>query len=52
MKKFTILLFFMPMCLFAQDDLLDELEDGLVQDNTVTAAFKGLKVVNFESTKL
>ena len=52
MKKFAILLFFIPLCLFAQDDLLDELEDGMVQDNTVTAAFKGLKVVNFESTKL
>ena len=52
MKKFIILLFFSPCLLFAQDDLLDELEADVVQDQKVTAAFKGLKVVNFESTKL
>jgi len=37
---------------FSQDDLLDELEADVVVDNTVIAAFKGLKVVNFETTKL
>ncbi len=52
MKKLIIFMLFTPFCLLAQDDLLDELEDGLVRDNSVTAAFKGLKVVNFESTKL
>jgi hypothetical protein len=34
------------------DDLLGELESDITIDNTVIAAFKGLKVVNFESTKL
>jgi len=38
--------------IFAQDDLLSELESDLVEDKTITAVFKGLKVVNFESTKL
>ena len=52
MKKITFLLFLFPILLFSQDDLLDELESEAVIDNTVTAAFKGLKVVNFESTKL
>ena len=52
MKNFTILLIFLPLCLFAQDDLLDDLESDAVVDKTVVAAFKGLKVVNFESTKL
>jgi len=52
MKKITFLLFLFPIVLFSQDDLLDELENDAVIDQTVTAAFKGLKVVNFESTKL
>jgi len=52
MKKITFLLFLFPITLLSQDDLLDELESEAVIDNTVTAAFKGLKVVNFESTKL
>tara|TARA_B110000977_G_C11074679_1_gene490722 strand:- start:2015 stop:2854 length:840 start_codon:yes stop_codon:yes gene_type:complete len=38
--------------MFAQDDLLNDLESDVVQDNTVIATFKGLKIVNFESTKL
>jgi len=37
---------------FAQEDLLGELENDVVIDSTVTSAFKGLKIVNFESTKL
>jgi hypothetical protein len=52
MKKITLLFFLFPIVLFSQDDLLDELENDAVIDQTVTAAFKGLKVVNFESTKL
>ena len=52
MNKITFLFFLFPLLLFAQDDLLSELESDVVLDNTVTAAFKGLKVVNFESTKL
>ncbi|PVW16579.1 DUF5777 family beta-barrel protein [Marixanthomonas spongiae] len=52
MKKFTLLLFFLPLGLFSQDDLLKDLESEIVEDKTVIAAFKGLKVVNFETTKL
>ncbi len=52
MKKFALLFFLFPLILSAQDDLLDELESGIEEDKTVIAAFKGLKVVNFESTKL
>ncbi len=36
----------------AQDDLLAELESATDTNQDVIAAFKGLKVVNFESTKL
>lgn len=52
MKKIALLLFFLPLGLLAQDDLLDGLESEVVVDKTVTSAFKGLKVVNFETTKL
>ena len=53
MKKIFFLLLLLPSLLFAQeDDLLGELEADVEVDKTVTAAFKGLKVVNFESTKL
>lgn len=54
MNKLTYLtvLFFMPFCLLAQDDLLNELEGDVSVDQSVVSAFKGLKVVNFESTKL
>ena len=51
-RLFLFLLFF-PLLIQAQDDdLLGELENDITIDNTVTAAFKGLKVVNFETTKL
>jgi hypothetical protein len=52
MKKITFLLLFTPLCLFSQDDLLNDLENEAIVDKTVSAAFKGLKIVNFESTKL
>ncbi len=52
MKKIIFLLFLLPALLWSQDDLLSELESSAEIDNTVNAAFKGLKVVNFESTKL
>ncbi len=51
-RKITFLLFFLPLGLFSQEDLLNDLESETVEDRTVIAAFKGLKVVNFESTKL
>ena len=51
-RKITLLLFFLPLGLFSQEELLNDLESQAVEDKTVIAAFKGLKVVNFESTKL
>lgn len=53
MKKFilgTILL--CAFMSYSQDDLLDEIDTDDNSKNYVTAAFKGLKIVNFESTKL
>lgn len=52
MKKICLLLLFLPFISLSQDDLLEELEGTVTEDNTVDATFKGLKVVNFESTKL
>ncbi|MBQ4821762.1 DUF5777 family beta-barrel protein [Aquimarina sp. MMG016] len=52
MKKLLFFLFLLPFIGFSQDDLLDELESEVQDDNYVTATFKGLKIVNFESTKL
>lgn len=52
MKKIIFLLFLLPLSLFSQEDLLNDLENEAEIDKTVIAAFKGLKVVNFESTKL
>ncbi len=53
MKKLTLLLFLFSFCFsFSQDDLLDEIDQESPEDNYATATFKGLKVVNFESTKL
>ena len=52
MKKVTLLFLLITGTIFSQDDLLNDLEGQAVEDKTVIAAFKGLKVVNFESTKL
>ena len=49
---FLLLLLFLPLHLIAQDDLLGDLESEVVEDKTVVSAFKGLKIVNLESTKL
>ncbi|WOD44280.1 DUF5777 family beta-barrel protein [Hwangdonia lutea] len=49
------LVFFMlcfPLICFAQDDLLDEINTDSTGTQYATAVFKGLKIVNFESTKL
>lgn len=51
MKNIFILFFLIPTCLFAQDDLLSEIDSNIEQDFE-SAAFKGLKIVNFESTKM
>ena len=52
MNRFTLVFLLFPILVFAQDDLLNDLENDVIMDNRVIAAFKGLKVVNFESTKL
>lgn len=52
MKYLLILLCIFPLLSFSQDDLLDEIDQASPEDNYATATFKGLKIVNFESTKL
>ncbi|WP_293870124.1 DUF5777 family beta-barrel protein [Flavobacterium sp.] len=51
MKK-IILLLLIPMSLFAQEDLLKEIDTASAKKSIVESAFKGLKIVNIESTKL
>ncbi|SHG75597.1 DUF5777 family beta-barrel protein [Winogradskyella jejuensis] len=51
MKYLYILTFLFPALLFAQDDLFSEI-DSETEEDYKTAAFKGLKIVNFESTKM
>lgn len=50
MKK-LLLLFLFPISVFAQDDLLAGIDSVSTKEN-VESAFKGLKIVNLESTKL
>ncbi len=52
MKYLLTLVFCFPLLTYAQDDLLDEIDSDPVTEQYVSAAFKGLKIVNFESTKL
>lgn len=51
MKKLVLLLLLYPCFIIAQDDLLSEIDTEVVPDFE-SAAFKGLKIVNFESTKM
>lgn len=51
MKKLLLFLLAFPLVMNAQNDLLDEI-DSPVTNLHETAAFKGLKIVNFESTKM
>jgi hypothetical protein len=51
MKYFLVFLFF-PLLLYSQDDLLSEIDTDETGAEFATAAFKGLKIINFESTKL
>lgn len=51
MKKLFQTLFLFPLCVFSQDDLLSEI-DTVKFDTKVESAFKSLKIVNIESTKL
>lgn len=51
MKKTLLYLLLVPFVTFAQDDLLKEI-DSVARNQKVESAFKGLKIVNLESTKL
>jgi len=51
MKQLFLTLFLFPVCVFSQDDLLSEI-DTVKVDTRVESAFKSLKIVNIESTKL
>lgn len=51
MKKFLLLFFVLPITAFSQEDLLAEI-DSVPATERVEAAFKGIKIVNLESTKL
>ena len=51
MKKVTLLLL-LPFAMFAQEDLLKEIDTASAQKSKVESAFKGLKIVNIETTKL
>ncbi|MFI1743719.1 DUF5777 family beta-barrel protein [Thalassobellus sediminis] len=52
MKKLLILLLSLPLFTYSQNDLLNEIDSDSTGTEYATAAFKGLKIVNFESTKL
>ncbi len=52
MRIFIIFIFLVPVITFSQDDLLNEIDSDSKVDQYVSASFKGLKIVNFESTKL
>ena len=52
MKYLLIIFLLTPLFVDAQDDLLDEIDTNATEGQYATAAFKGLKIVNFESTKL
>ncbi|GGD05383.1 DUF5777 family beta-barrel protein [Hyunsoonleella pacifica] len=52
MKKIIYLLFLASAFLSGQEDLLDEIDTKATENTYETAAFKGLKIVNFESTKM
>lgn len=51
LKKITLLFCVFPFLMVAQDDLLKEI-DSTAPDEIVTSAYKSLKIVNLESTKL
>ena len=52
MKKIYIILLCFPLFTYSQDNLLDEINNDSLGPQYIFAAFKGLKIVNFESTKL
>ena len=52
MKKLVFVIAFISSVGYAQDDLLNEIDDDASSTQFEQAAFKGLKIVNFESTKM
>lgn len=51
-KFIKILFLVFPILMYCQDDLLKEIDNDSLDPQYAEAAFKGLKIVNFESTKL
>lgn len=51
-KNLTILFLFLSIILYSQEDLLSEIDTENGTPVYASAVFKGLKVINFESTKL
>ncbi|MFK5958668.1 MAG: DUF5777 family beta-barrel protein [Lutibacter sp.] len=49
---FLVLLLLSSLKIIAQEDLLKELDDQVKVDSSIISVFKGLKIVNLESTKL
>ena len=52
MKNLIFLFLLIPTLIIAQEDLLNEIDNDSIEKDFETAAFKGLKIVNFESTKM
>ncbi|HEX9601758.1 MAG TPA: DUF5777 family beta-barrel protein, partial [Mariniflexile sp.] len=52
MRILIYILTLFPLSAIAQDDLLNEIDTDSTWTNYADATFKGLKIVNFESTKL
>lgn len=52
MKYLLFIIICIPIWSFSQDSLLDEIDMDSIDNQETIAVFKGLKVVNFESTKL
>ena len=53
--RYTFIFLMLSACLILsaqEDDLLSEIDTDSIGEQYATAAFKGLKIVNFESTKL
>ena len=51
MKKIVLLLFLLPILTYSQNDLLSGIDVPITKEK-VTSAFKALKIVNLESTKI
>ena len=51
-KNIVVLFFVFPLLMVAQGDLLNEIDTVAQPNESVSSAFKSLKIVNLESTKL